>query len=234
MLSGEEVTYEVNDNGQSIAVINYHFFYDPTLGEGCTESICLDVKDFREELDYLKENNYKTLTMDEFRAWMYGEIELPEKSVLLTIDDGAFGTGTHNGNKLIPLLEEYNMHATLFLIAGWWDVENYRSPNLDVQSHTFDMHNTGSCGDAQVLCANHDQLLDDLQKSLEIVDNNDSFCFPFYKYDAASIKVVKEAGFKLAFIGGFRKAKRSDDKFMVPRYPIYKTTSLQQFIDMID
>ena len=31
----------------------------------------------------------------------YGEIELPARSVLITIDDGALGTGTHNGNKLI-------------------------------------------------------------------------------------------------------------------------------------
>ena len=104
---------------QKIAVLNYHFFYDPTKGEKCDQSICLDVKKFREQLDYLKANNFKTLTMEEFRAWMYGEIELPEKSVLITIDDGAMGTGKDNGNKLIPLLEEYKMHATLFLISSW-------------------------------------------------------------------------------------------------------------------
>ncbi len=234
---GEDVTYEVPKSaskGQGIAVLNYHFFYDPDLGEYCDENICLGVKAFRQQLDYLKDNGFKTLTMEEFRAWMYGEIELPQKSVLITVDDGACGTGKHNGNKLIPLLEEYNMHATLFLISGWWDVENYRSPNLDIQSHTYDMHNTGKCGGAQVICATHDELLNDLQKSLEIVDNNNSFCFPFYSYDAKSIEVVKEAGFKLAFVGGFRKANRSDDKFMVPRYPIYKSTSIEQFINMVN
>ena len=40
-----------------------------------------------------------------------------KKSVLITIDDGALGTGIQNGNKLIPILEEYKMHATLFLIT---------------------------------------------------------------------------------------------------------------------
>lgn len=237
MVSGEEVVepvvFKKTANEQSIAVLNYHFFYDASLGESCNESICLDVSVFRQQLDYLKNNGYKTLKMEEFRQWMYGEIELPEKSVLITVDDGALGTGKHNGNKLIPILEEYNMNATLFLISGWWDVENYRSKNLDIQSHTFGMHEYGDCGKGQVICSSHDQLLEDLQKSLTIVDNNNSFCFPFYSYNQSSIETVKEAGFKLAFIGGSRKARRSDDKFMIPRYPIHKSHSMEQFINMV-
>ena len=54
--------------------------------------------------------------MREYVDWIYGRIELPKKSVLLTIDDGAMGTGKHNGNKLNPLLEKYQINATLFLI----------------------------------------------------------------------------------------------------------------------
>ena len=238
--SGEEIKEVVvptkkttNIVGQGIAVLNYHFFYDSSLGETCNENICLDVSVFRQQLDYLKNNGYKTLTMEEFRKWIYGEIELPEKSVLITIDDGAMGTGIHNGNKLIPILEEYNMHATLFLISGWWDVNNYRSPNLDIQSHTYDMHQYGSCGKGQVVCATKEELLTDLKNSLAIVDNNNSFCFPFYSYSDLSIEAVKEAGFKMSFIGGNRKATRNSDKYKIPRYPIHKTTTMQQFIQMV-
>lgn len=229
----EEVIFKAKANEQSIPVLNYHFFYDPSQGESCNENICLDVKVFRQHLDYLKNNGYKTLKMDEFTKWMYGEIELPEKSVLITVDDGAMGTGKHNGNKLIPILEEYNMNATLFLISGWWDVNNYRSKNLDVQSHTYDMHQYGDCGRGQVVCASKEQLMEDLKKSLSIVDNNNSFCFPFYSYSASSLETVKEAGFKLAFVGGSRKAKRSDNKYLVPRYPIHKSHSMEQFINMV-
>ena len=179
MAEGEEVATTTNPN-QAIAVLNYHFFYNKEGGEVCNESICLDTAKFREHLNYLKENHYKTLTMNEFKRWMYGEIELPTKSVLITVDDGAMGTGKHNGNKLIPLLEEYKMHATLFLIAGWWDIENYRSPNLDIQSHTYDMHMYGDCGNGQINCATYEQAKTDLEKSLAIIQNDDSFCFPFY------------------------------------------------------
>lgn len=221
---------------QKIAVLNYHFFFDPDAGEACNESICERVSDFRSHLDYFRDNGYKTLTMKEFRDWMYGVTELPEKSVLITVDDGAMGTGKHNGNKLIPLLEEYKMHATLFLITGWWSIENYRSEYLDVESHTNDMHVGGLCSamrGAKILCSSDEFVLNDLRKSIEITGSKTSFCFPFYAYNDHAIELVKQAGFELAFIGDSRKASRADDKYHIPRFPIQQNTSLREIINMV-
>jgi len=225
---------EILQDNQGIAVLNYHFFYDGNGGEICDETICLDVHKFREHLNYLKENHFKTLTMSEFKKWMYGEIELPNKSILITVDDGAMGTGTHNGNKLIPLLEEYKMHATLFLITGWWSIDNYRSPYLDIQSHTNDMHQYGSCGRGQINCATYEEAKADLERSLAVVGNNDSFCFPFYMYSSTSLQAVKDVGFQLAFVGGNRKATRSNNKYLIPRYPIQSDITLQYFMQIVN
>lgn len=234
MAAGEELRQVLDEeSNQKIAVLNYHFFFDKAGGEECNETICLDTAKFREHLQYLKDNNYNTLTMNEFKRWMYGEIELPSKSVLITIDDGAMGTGKHNGNKLIPLLEEYKMHATLFLIAGWWSIENYRSPYLDIQSHTFDMHQYGTCGRGQINCATYEQAKADLQKSIEVIGNNDSFCFPFYMYSDTSLRAIKDVGFQIAFVGGMRKASRSSNKYLIPRYPIHSAITLNDFISYV-
>lgn len=219
---------------QGVPVLNYHFFYDPTLGEECYEGICLTTQKFREHLEYLKNNNFKVLTMDEFVRWLYGEIEIPDKSVLITIDDGAKGTGAHNGNKLIPLLEEYKMHATLFLIAGWWDISNYQSKYLEVQSHTYDMHKYGDCGRGQLVCANYEDAKKDLQKSLDIIGNNTSFCYPFYSYDNEAIQAIKDLGFKVAFAGGNRDATRNSNKYLVPRYPIHSDITMDRFKEIVN
>lgn len=224
---------------QKIAVINYHFFYKD-WSENCHESICLRTDRFEEQLKYLKDNGFHTLTIEEFVKWMYGELEIPEKSVLLTIDDGAWGTSKIKGNYLIPLLEKYQLHATLFLITGWWGIdggiENYKSDYLDVQSHTHNLHYSGACSAyrSKVNCVSYDELLKDLKQSIEVVKDTNSFCFPFYEYSATSIKAVKAAGFKVAFIGGYRKASRSDDKYKIPRYPIYDSTTLEQFKKMVN
>ncbi len=220
---------------KGVAVLNYHFFFGE--GENCNQGICLSTVKFEEQLKYLKENNYKTLTMDEFVKWMYGEIEIPDKSVLLTIDDGAMGTGFHNGNKLIPLLEKYQIHATLFLITGWWDISNYKSSYLDVESHTNDMHTEGKCSGvsrgAQMLCSNNEAIIEDLNKSISITGSKKAFCYPFYAYDERTMSLVKQAGFKVAFAGGSRKATRNSNKYAIPRYPIQSSITLNTFINII-
>ena len=222
-----------NNSGQKIAVLNYHFFYETDEENEVLcdkQSICEKMDTFREQLKWLNDNGYKTLTINEFVDWMYGNIEIPEKSVLITIDDGGLGTGKHNKNYLIPALEEYKIHATLFLITGWWDIENYRSEYLDIESHTHELHVSGGCN---ATCVGHDKLVEDLNKSINVTKSKEAFCFPFYQYNDEAIRAVKDVGFKVAFIGGNRKASRSDDKYKIPRYVIYDSTSLQQFINMV-
>lgn len=220
---------------QKVAVLNYHFFYEDWDNEPCHEVICEKMDTFRSQLKYLKDNNFKILTMKEFIDWMYGRISIPEKSVLITIDDGAYGTGKHNGNHLIPALEEYKVHATLFLITGWWGIENYSSPYLEVESHTHNLHFEEANGyRSRVNHVGYDALVDDLKKSIEVTKSTNAFCFPFYEYSSESIKAVKDVGFQVAFIGGNRKASRKDDKYKIPRYPIQRNTSMEEFIKMVN
>lgn len=225
-------------NATSIAVLNYHFFYDSHIGEYCGEGNCFDSNEFERELYWLKVNNYKTLTIDEFIKWMYGEIELPNRSVLITIDDGAMGTGFDNGNKLIPLLEKYDMHATLFLIAGWHKYQYYISPNLDVESHTYNMHEGGWCDSeergSKLLCSTKEQIKEDLATSKMEIGTDNAFCYPMYVYNDKVIEALKEMGYKVAFTGGGYSATRDNDKYKIPRYHIYDSTSLDEFIDMIN
>lgn len=220
---------------KGVPVLNYHFFYDPTIGESCNEGICLTVQKFEEELKYISDNGYKALTMDEFINWIYGKSDVPEKSVLITIDDGAMGTGKHNGNKLIPLLEKYKLHATLFLITGWWKLENYLgSDYLEVESHTYDMHKYGNCHKGQLVCASYDEAKADLQLSIDILGSNKAFCYPFYSYDDEAINAVRDLGFKVAFAGGNRDATRGDNKYLIPRYPIHSNITMDRFKSILN
>lgn len=212
-----------------VAVLNYHFFYDGTK-EVCNETICLDTKNFEEQLKYLNDNGYKTLAMSEYIDWYNGKIELPEKSVLITIDDGAFGTDTH----LPRLLNKYQINATLFLITAWWPKEKYVSPYLEIESHGYDIHRVGECGEPRIKCLNHKEKIEDFTKSVELLNTKKAFCYPFYVYDNAAIKAVSEVGFEVAFAGGGYSSSRKSNRYAIPRYPIYKNTTLNQFINMIN
>jgi hypothetical protein len=67
------------------------------------------------QLNYLKENHYKTLTLPEFIAFLRGEKQLEQPSVLLTFDDG------HKSwyEVAYPLLKLYGCHAVGFLVPAY-------------------------------------------------------------------------------------------------------------------
>lgn len=230
MLEGKDIIEKNIDDSKyasSIPVLNYHFFYEN--GENCHETICLNKIKFEQQLKYLNEQGYKTLTMREYIDWYDGKIELPKKSVLLTIDDGAFGTDTH----LPQLLNKYQIHATLFLITAWWPKEKYISPYLDIESHGDDIHILGNCGKEKLLCLNKKEIIQDLKKSIEKLNSAQAFCYPFYKYNSTSIEAIKELGFEVAFAGGYYNSTRNSNRYIIPRYPIYNEITMEQFINMI-
>ena len=214
-----------------IAVLNYHFFNDETTGE-CNETICLEKEKFEEQMKYLKENNIKSLTMEEYYKWLIGEINLPKNSVLLTVDDGAMGTNT-----ILPdVLDKYNQKATLFLITSFWEKSKYRLGNLELQSHSHSLHDRNFCKDGtcdiKTFVLTKEEIQEDLKKSKNKIGNPIAYCYPFYMYDQKTVEAVKEE-FSLAFIGGNRKSTRFDDNYLLPRYVITSDITLSEFIYMV-
>jgi len=230
-------TVEVNRNleiATNIGVLNYHFFYDPSLGESCNETICLKTSKFEEQLQYLKSNNFYTATMNDMSLWMAKKIRLPKKTTVLTVDDGAMGTGFDNGNKLIPLLEKYDLHATLFLITAWWQESNYISPNLEVQSHGHDIHDFTQAVHP-VFKMTKEQLLNDFATSINALGGEKTaFCYPFYAQNNTVVEAVRESGFKIAFVGGNVKANQNNNPYLINRYVILSNISMNQFINMVN
>ena len=65
------------------------------------------------------------------------------------------------------------------------------------------------------------------------IGTDNAFCYPMYVYNDKVISAVKDMGYKVAFTGGGYNATRDDDKYKIPRYPIYDSTTLDEFIDML-
>lgn len=216
----------------SIAVLNYHFVISYEDGEQyeCLQSICSPDYQFEEHMAYIKEKGYYTPTMREFDLFIDGKLQLPKKSVLITIDDGWYVA------RSIAILQKYDLMATLFLIGSLAAVTDYASPNLEVHSHTWDLHYIASCDGLRgpINCVSDEVVLEDLKKSRESLDNTPYFCWPFYEYTSHSMELIKEAGFTLSFIGGNKKAEVGSDRYKVPRYVIFNTTTLEQLISYLN
>lgn len=70
----------------------------------------LDVELFRQQLAFLKEN-FSIVTMEQVMAASDGQSELPEKSVLLTFDDGYVDDFTY----IFPILQEAKVQGSFFI-----------------------------------------------------------------------------------------------------------------------
>ncbi len=217
------------EEASSVPVTCYHFIY--LDGDtSCNESICHHENQIKEEFQYLKDNNYFTLTTTELRLFIEDKIRLPKNSILITIDDGA------RAENFVPLLESYKINATLFLISSWYPTEKFASSYMEIASHTHNLHTPGVCPGGQgspLKCAPKDELLNDLKQSRETLGGTEALCFPFYEFNDYAIDVVKEAGFKMAFIGGMRKATKGIDLYKIPRLSIHSDTTLNTYINYV-
>ncbi|MCK4817499.1 polysaccharide deacetylase family protein, partial [bacterium] len=84
---------------------------------------------FEEQLIFLKDNGYRTLGVNEFVDCLAKKKNTIEKPVLLTVDDGRSSFYRFG----YPLLQKYNMRATLFILPGWiLDANNVRNNLLEV------------------------------------------------------------------------------------------------------
>lgn len=92
----------------------YHYVYTKDdIPDSLNSNYILDT-DLEAQLQYLSENNYCFPSYQELAAYVKGELTLPEKSVILTFDDGQKGFLNYG----IPLLEKYQIPATSFVIAS--------------------------------------------------------------------------------------------------------------------
>ena len=221
-------TEEKNSSG--IAVLNYHAFYDeknPEEKSACTTSICHSKKQFESHLQLIKEKEMLTLKMHEVEWYIDGKIQLP-KSVLITIDDGP------KTQVAVDLLTEYKMYATIFLITSWFDETTYyKTDYIELHSHTHNMHEVGQCPVGQgggIKCLSEEKIQQDLIKSREELNGSTAFCYPFYEYNNYSIKMLKKAGFTMAFAGESRDSDNlvhvGSDKFNLRRYIIVINTTI--------
>lgn len=94
-------------NAASIPVLLYH-------GEGDAAST-MPTGVFVDQMRTLKAAGWQTITLPQFEAWMKGQITLPDKSFLLTFDDGRTDTFYSTD----PVLQDLGYNAVMFVITGF-------------------------------------------------------------------------------------------------------------------
>ncbi len=147
----------------SVSVIMYHnFITEEDIRKGVEfEEYSISPETFEEDLIWLRDNGYTTITSADLLYYLEHKEPIPEKAVILSIDDGSWGVYTNAW----PLLKEYNMKADFNVIGiqidETWDilneggtrsglsapyctweelVEMSQSGAINICSHTYGLH----------------------------------------------------------------------------------------------
>lgn len=220
-----------------LPVCMYHYVYDendPPEDLYNRFGNYISQQELEKELNWLNEEGYYFPTWKEVREYIDGELMLPDKSIVITFDDGSRSFLDYG----IPVLEKCCVPATSFVITsndGEKKIAGYQSDYVTYQSHSDNMHRPGgNIGHGGIFTAlSYDEALVDLQKSIEICGTSDAFAYPYGDYNDSCRQVVEDAGFLCAVTTQAGKAYPGDDPMLLPRVRMSLGQSLDQFISMV-
>lgn len=220
-----------------LPICMYHYVYDendPPEDLYSRYGNYISQTELEAELTWLTQEGYYFPTWKEVREYIDGRLLLPDKSIVLTFDDGS-RSFLECG---IPVLEKCQVPATSFIITssdGESKMREFVSEYVSFQSHSDNMHRPGgNIGHGGIFTAlSYDEALADLQKSIQICGSSDAFAYPYGDYNDSCRQVVEDAGFLCAMTTQQGKAYPGDDPMLLPRVRMYMGQDLNQFINMI-
>ena len=126
------------DTVGGVPVLIYHEIGNDAKAPGET---VMPMAIFAQQMQYLAENGYTTISVDQLVSHMRWGTKLPRRPIVLTFDDG-----WKNVLNAVPVLDLYGFKASFWIITGkgigydyleWADIERLaHHPGFEVYSHT--------------------------------------------------------------------------------------------------
>lgn len=201
-----------------VPIIMYHSVLKSKSGKYIVHPETLE-----NDLKYIKDHGYTTITMTDLINFVYSTVALPEKPIIITFDDGHYNNLTY----VLPLLEQYDMVAVISIVGEYTDrysKSNEANPNysylrwcdindliktnrIEFQNHTYNMHSmsNGRNGCMKKKTESLESYQNTLSENLTKLQNEfnentgyipNTFTYPFGAVSNASFDVIKELGFK--------------------------------------
>ena len=238
-----------------VPVLCYHHFED----EESENPDVMKIDQFEEQMSYLVDNDYQTLSLDEFMKY-HKQDDFPENSILLTFDDGYESFYT----KVYPILKKYDLQAVVFPIVSsmpglqrrkiWTERLTFHqmrymqqeSGLVEVGSHTYDLHyyrddeqqavkRKEGESEEDYIC----RLRKDLSTSRKLLEFQtdqkvNALAWPYGVRTATAEEVALEAGYELLFTIVPEKFSPDHSLEAIPRFVITEDMNMEEFINILN
>ncbi|GEN54485.1 polysaccharide deacetylase family protein [Halobacillus faecis] len=248
-------TFNIDRAAKGVPVLMYHriiaeedlepIHYDE---EGNLYTTIVLEKEFQSQMEFLYNEGFTILTLREFEGFVDKDIEVPEKSVLLTFDDGF----KDNFHVAFPVLDKFGFTAVNFLITSKitsddepFKVEQGQYLSLrdlnescgvfEFQSHTYNFHQRAPEGGAFLVTRSKTEIERDLNRSdTNLNISHKAFAYPYGEYGTEAIEVLNKSGYSMAFTVVEGVARPGESRYEIPRIGILPTDNLRDFREKIN
>jgi len=220
---------------QIVPILTYH-----NLGEHAKGRLVLAAASFREQMQYLKTNGYRVVSLADFIEFTHLGRQLPQKAVVLTFDDGYRSFK----DLAYPVLKDLGFSATLFIYTDWvgagrgalsWsDLKELSAAGFDVQAHTkshADLRRAQGETEAQY----SRRMQAELEQPQELFNRNlgrrsQILAYPYGRWEEGLLPKVQQYG----YIAAFSVRRQGNASFVRPlaahRSQIYSEMTLDDFV----
>lgn len=202
-----------------VPVLNYH-----QVNDKYHTSLTMEVAHFRQQMKYLCDEGYTTINLDQLYDYLEHGTPLPPKPILITFDDGYID----NYKEAFPILKEYHMKATLFMIGDAIDTPRFLSAEqllemdangFSIESHTYTHR--------PLVKLSPEEIEQELQRSRIVLESLLGHPVRYIAYPGGFAnetikKLTAENGYRLAFTVESGNVKPGQDCFALRRLPVFE------------
>lgn len=213
-----------------VAVLGYHNFSN---SKPATE-MRMHTSEFCQQMQYIKDAGLSVITMQDFLEWLNGTRRLPERCVLITIDDGWKSVYTD----AFPVLRAYGYPFTMFLYTTYIDVQGDSMTVRQIQAMqrcgaTIGSHSANhlypkkwkryAMESEQYQNQLQVEFLESRARLLELFGNCSTYCFPGGYNTPPMLDTLAASDYRAAFTVEEAKVECTEDRFLVHRYMVFGT-----------
>ena len=214
-----------------VAVLGYHNFSETRP----VSDMLMRTSELRQQMEHIRKAGYTVISMPEFLEWRFGDLQLPEKCVLITLDDGWRSVYTD----AYPVFREYGYPFHLFLytryLSGLGDsmspamIREMMRNGATVGSHSSNhpypsnWRKHEAAGPEAYGAFIDKEIGASREKLVQLFGDITTYCYPGGYNDNEMVKRMPGYGYSAAFTVIPGKVTCEEEQFRIRRYMVFGT-----------
>ena len=231
-----------------VPVLMYHKISTDPADE--PNNTLISLSRFEEHMNYLAKNGYTTIDLGELKEFMEGRMSLPEKTVVITFDDG-----WRSVLNALPILKKQRFKATFFFVLEYlentypgflsWseisEITSHRDFDIGCHSHThpwMDRNNLVSWIDGKNKDRSMKDVLAEITGPKKVMEEKLLrpilyYSWPSGLYNDKLLSIARDAGYIATVTTDEGMNRPGMDPMKIRRYNIWGHYGLAQFKQLL-